>query len=109
MYAAGYRIISDLRLYGPCAVLGGLVLTILLLVRLARSRRSGLTLAGIRFLILVVVALYLKTRFQREDPFMGGFRDRMRASIDPKELQTWAAAIIPDKTPEEGDLIHLPN
>jgi len=109
MYAAGYRIISDLRLYGPCAVLGGLVLTILLLVRLARSRRSGLTLAGIRILVLFVVALYLMTRFQQEDPFMVGFRERMRASITPQELQTWATAIIPDKTPEEGDLIHLPN
>src|SRR5437660_12564059 len=70
MYAAGYRIMSDLRLYGLFAALGALVLAIVLLTSLARSRRRGFTQDGIRFLVQFVVALSSMTCCQQEEPSM---------------------------------------
>lgn len=107
IYAAGYRINEEVQHFGAGPLVGALVLATVLLCRLVLLRRDGLALAAIRLAILLVAGGYAVSRVGH-DPFMNGFRDRIRASIDPNELQAWAMASIPDKTPKEGEVIHFP-
>jgi hypothetical protein len=41
--------------------------------------------------------------------FLEGIRDRLAVDIDPKQLQDWAAGMLPNTPPKEGSPIHLPN
>ena len=108
MYAAGYRIDEEFQHFTNIPFLCTTILVVVLSCRLVLLRRGGLALAAVRFAILLVVAWCVVSRVGH-DPFMKGFRDRIRATVDPHELQAWATAIIPNETPKEGDVIRLPN
>src|SRR5690242_15764003 len=79
IYAAGYRINEEVQHFGAGPLVGAMVLATVLLCRLVLLRRDGLALAAIRLAILLVAGGYAVSRVGH-DPFMNGFRDRIRAS-----------------------------
>ena len=104
-YMAGYKIWRDGEFFIPGGALGAFILAGAIVYRLFKSMRGPLVLTMIRLALLSVVMIYFISNIRGPDKFLEGFRDRLKATVNPQSLQVWAIEIISHESIDNGEAV----